>query len=145
LTTLVIYSILKALTRRLKVLKKLIKSGVIIVLAVNLCGCVAVMASLAESAKAKQKLDIPYSQALDLVKEAFKTLDIKFISADIRPGIALVKGNVTDDKTARILISKISDSESLIAVRVGTSEAGKADAERILQRIIDYSNLVDKQ
>jgi len=111
-------------------------------MALNLCGCVLVMGALADTAKAKQSLNVSYSEAVDIVKGALKTIDLRFESATIRKTIAEVRGKYTDGKTARILITKVSDNESRIAVRVGTTAAGKKDADQILQAIIKYADLV---
>ncbi|MCU0652453.1 MAG: DUF3568 domain-containing protein [Candidatus Omnitrophica bacterium] len=126
-------------------LKRFIKLCLVGFVAANFSGCVAVMAGLAESAKAKQTLNVSYSRAFDIVKGSFKTLDVQFVSADVRPNITQIKAKDTEERTVRIFITKISDSETSIAVRVGTSEAGKARAEQILQAIIDYSDLTSKQ
>lgn len=108
-------------------------------LALSLCGCAAVMMYMADSAKAKQTLEISYSQALDIVKEAIQAQGIQFQEAVIEKDIARVRGRYTDDLTVRIFIHKISATRCTIAVRVGTSQAGKKDAEKILQAIVDYS------
>ncbi len=126
-------------------LKKLVMLILTGFMAINLCGCIAVMAGLAESAKAKQTLNVPYSEAIDIVSGALKTSGIEFEEAVIEKNIAEVKGKYTDDRTVRIFISKVSDSESRISVRVGTNEAGKKDAKEILQVIVDYADLVGKQ
>ena len=112
---------------------------------INLCGCVLIMGALAQSAKAKQSLNVPYGEALEMVKGALKTTGIRFESAVVRSDITEVKGQYVDGRTARILISKVSDNEALIAVRVGTSVAGKKDAQQILEAIINYSVLAVKQ
>ncbi|MDD5432055.1 MAG: DUF3568 family protein [Candidatus Omnitrophica bacterium] len=122
-------------------LKRLFRFLLVSFTAVNLCGCVVAMGVMAESAKAKQNFDIPYSQALDVVKGALKTLDIEFERADIRQDIAQVKGKYSNGRTVRILISKVSDTESEIAVRAGMTGAGKKDAEDILKAIADYYDL----
>ena len=80
-----------------------------------------------------------------MVKGALKTTGIRFESAVVRSDITEVKGQYVDGRTARILISKVSDNEALIAVRVGTSVAGKKDAQQILEAIINYSVLAVKQ
>jgi len=108
-------------------------------LTVTLCGCIAAMAYMADTAKAKQELDISYSQAVDIVKAAMKIQGIKFLEAEIKDNIAVAKGKYTDDKTVRIYIHKLSDTRCAISVRVGVTVEGKKDAEKILQAIIDYS------
>lgn len=108
-------------------------------LSATLCGCIAVMGYMADSAKAKQDLDINYSQAVDIVKAVMKIEGIKFQEASIKEDIAEVKGRYTENKTVRIYIRKISDARCAISVRVGITVEGKKDAEKILQSIVDYS------
>lgn len=121
-----------------EVLKKMLMLALAGFMAVSLCGCIAIMLLMSESAKEKQNFNIPYSQALDVVKGALGTLDIQFESADVRKDITEVKGEYADGRTIRILISKVSDTESSIAVRAGMSDAGKEDASKILKAITDY-------
>jgi len=124
-------------------LRKLTTLVFVVFLAVTLCGCIAVMAYMADTAKAKQELDISYSQAVDIVKGAMKTQGIKFLEAEIKENIAVAKGKYTDDRTVRIYIHKLSDTRCSISVRVGVTQAGKNDAEKILQAIIDYSKDIE--
>jgi hypothetical protein len=115
----------------------------IIIAAVNLCGCIAAMATLAETAKAKQKMNVSYSDAFGIIKGAVKTIEgFKFESARIEKDIAEVKGVSADGKTVRIFVSRISDNECSISVRAGMTEAGHEDAKKILQAIMDYADLV---
>jgi hypothetical protein len=114
-------------------------------LAMNLCGCMAaVMTFMAESAKAKQTLDITYSDAIDVVKGAMKVEGVKFKEATIKDNIAVAKGEYNDGRTVRIYIHKISDTQCDIAVRVGTSDAGRKDADKILKAILDYHELTSR-
>ena len=126
--------------KMLKKLTTLIFTGF---LAVTLCGCIAVMAYMADTAKAKQELDISYSQAVDIVKAVMKIQGIQFKEASIKENIAEAKGRYTDDRTVRIYIHKISDTRCAISVRVGVTVDGKKDAEKILQAIIDYSKDIE--
>lgn len=120
-------------------MKKIIAAIFACLLAINLCGCMAAMIWMAENATSKQTLNLSYSQAIDIVKATLIAEGIKFQEAVIKDKIAEVKGTYTDEKTMRIYIHKISDTQCDIAVRVGTSEAGKKDAEKILQAIIDHA------
>jgi len=122
-------------------IKKLLTLIFIGVVALGSSGCVLIMGELAESAKAKETLNVKYGEALDIVRGALKILDIQFERALVRKEITEVKGKYIDGKTVRILISKKNDNETLIAIRVGTTESGKKDAEMILKTIIDYSKL----
>ncbi len=126
----------------MRMFKKLQILALVSFLAVGLCGCVAAMALMADSAKAKQDLDISYSQAVDAVKGAMKVENIHFQEAVIKEDIAEAKGRYADGRTVRIYIHKINDTQCSIAVRAGTSEAGKKDAEKILKSIIDYYDLM---
>lgn len=121
---------------------KLIATGFLIV---TLCGCAAVMCMVADASKAKKTFDISYSDSIDVVKGALKTTGVKFVSARIEQEVAEVKGRYVDERDVRIYIHKESDTQTLIAVRVGTSEAGKKDAEAILQAIADYADLTLKK
>lgn len=108
-------------------------------LAVNLCGCMAAMIWMSENATSKQTLDVSYSQAVDIVKNTLIDKGIKFQEAVLKNKIAEVKGIYANEKTVHIFIRKISDTQCEISVRIGTSDAGKKDAEEILQAIIEHS------
>jgi len=101
----------------------------------NFSGCLFVAASMRETQKAKQTFDIPYTKALEVVKKSLISLNLEFEEAVIKPDIAVVKGKYTNEKTMYIEIFRMSDNESQITVRVGTSDAGKADAKAVLQAI----------
>ena len=111
-------------------------SGIIVI---NFSGCLFVAASMRESQKAKQNFNVPYEKALEMVKKALISLDLEFEKAIVKPDIAVVKGKYTNEKTMYIEIFRISDNESEISVRVGTSDAGKIDAQKILEAIRQYS------
>lgn len=125
-------------------LKKFLIFIVVLFISLNLCGCFATMAMVAQNSKVKQNLPVSYGEALDVVKVAIKTIDIRFEEAVIKGNVACVKGKYSDEKIVQIIISKVSENESLIAVRVGTSQADRKDAEKILKVIIEYSELVIK-
>ena len=101
----------------------------------NLCGCLFIVAGMRDSAKAKQSFNVSYSKAIDVVKEVFTAGNLKFTKAIIKSDIAVVKGTFANGKTMYIEIFRISDNESRIEVRVGTSESGKPDAQKILDDI----------
>lgn len=120
-------------------LKKLTMLVFGVFVGLTLCGCIAAMAYMADTAKAKAEIDVSYSQAVDVVKAAMKTQDIEFVKAAIEKDILVAKGTYVDGKTVRIYVQKLSDTRCSFSVRVGMTEQGKADAEKILQAIIDYS------
>lgn len=103
--------------------------------AVNLCGCLFFVASLGESYKVKENLNVSYGKAIDIVQEALGELKMGFQKAIIKPDIAVVKARYTDERTAYIRIFKEGENASRIEIRVGTDETGKADARKILETI----------
>ncbi|MFA5007664.1 MAG: DUF3568 family protein [Candidatus Omnitrophota bacterium] len=118
------------------------KISVLIVLgfiSISFSGCIFVAASMRETQKAKQDFNVSYIKALEIVKKALVSLNLKFEEAVIKPDIAVVKGKYTNEKTMYIEVFKISDNESKIAVRVGTSDAGKIEAQKILDAITKLS------
>jgi hypothetical protein len=123
-------------------LKKLALVFIPLIAALQLCGCAAVLMYLAESAKEKQDIDVSYGEAFDIVKAGLKPAGVKFVRARIEQNVGMVKGEYTDGRTVRILITRLGDNRSSIAVRVGTSEAGKEDAKKILKAILDYADLI---
>jgi len=120
----------------LKKLSKLVFAGF---LTLNLCGCAAVMIVVSENLKVKQTLNVSYSQAIDMVKGSVIEQGIKFQEALVGKDVARIKGRYDGGKSLHIYIHKISAAQCAIAVRVGTSEADKKIAEKILQGIISYS------
>ncbi len=119
--------------------KKFATLGFIFLLSATLCGCIAVMGYMADTAKAKAEIDISYSDSVNIVKGAMKIQGVQFEKAAIEKEVMVVKGTDTEGRTVRIYIQKVSDTRCAFSVRVGMTEAGKASAEQILQAIIDYS------
>jgi len=120
-------------------LKKLLKLIFTVFLTINLCGCIAAMIAVSENLKVKQDLNVTYSQAFDIVKGSVIEQGIKFQDALIEKNVARIQGNYEGNKSVHIFIHKNSDTQCTIAVRVGTSEAEKQIAEKILQGIVNYS------
>lgn len=110
----------------------------------NLCGCIPLMAVMSETAKEKQRINLAYGDTIDAVKAVFKIQEIQFLDARIKPDIAEIVGRCADEKTVRVFVSKISDTESSVSVRVGMTEAGKEDARKIISGITDYASLLGK-
>lgn len=108
-------------------------------LVLNLSGCALILGLIAQSQEVKQEFSVSYIQALLMVKEALKTEQIQFENATIYKNSAKVKGIYPDGKTVHIVIYKISDTESNVTVRVGTSQAGAEDAQKIMSTIRQYS------
>lgn len=119
--------------------KKLITHILLVIIVINFSGCVFVAAGMRESQKAKQDFNVPYTKALEATKKALISLNLEFEEAIIKPDIAVVKGKYTSERTMYIEIFRISDNESRIAVRVGTSDAGRQDAQKILEEIEQFT------
>ncbi len=100
------------------------------------------MIFVSENLKVKQDLNVSYSQAFDIVKGSVIEQGIKFREALIEKNVARINGEYNRGKSVHIFINKISDTQCSIAVRVGTSEAEKEIAKKILQGIIDYSRRI---
>ena len=120
-------------------LKKLLINFIFGTIIITFSGCIFVAASMRETQKAKQDFNVPYAKALEIVKKTLISLNLEFEEAIVKPDIAVVKGKYTNEKTMYIEIFRISDNESKISVRVGTSDAGKADAQKVLEAIEQYS------
>jgi HJR/Mrr/RecB family endonuclease len=121
--------------------KKLSVLGLVLFMVCGLYGCIAAVAIIAGTSEAKEKVNISYSQAIDAVKATFRSEDLKLRWAYIKPSIAAAKAKYMGDKTIRILVTKVSDSETEIAVRCGMTDAGKDDARKLLDQIIKAADL----
>jgi hypothetical protein len=124
-------------------LKRLSLWLVLVFAALQFCGCTMVAAYVAEHAKEKRDVDFSYSEAIDVVKAGLKPAGVQFIRAHIVKDYAMVKGKyIPDGRTVRIVVTRVSETQSNIAVRVGTSEAGKENAQKIMAAILEYADLV---
>jgi len=120
--------------------KKLLVLAVVGLISINVCGCTVVSAIVSEYSKAKQDLDVSYVKALDIVKEMFSVTGMKLKKAVIESNSARVTGIYIDGRTVRINIFKVSDDKCSIEVRVGMTEAGKKDAQKIMKAITDIES-----
>lgn len=119
--------------------KKLSMLIISIIIAISFSGCLFFAASMRESQKVKQDFNIPYATALEIVKKALISLNLEFEEAIVNPDIAAVKGKYLDGQTMYIEIFRVNDNDSKISVRVGTSDAGKIDAQKVLETIEQYA------
>lgn len=122
-----------------KVLKK---SSVLLfafIIVLNLSGCASIPGLTTEPKELKLKWNVSYVRGLVLVKEALKSEPIRFETAMINKDGARLKGNYPDGKIIQIVIAKISNSESSVAVNLGSSLAAKEDAKKILEVIAQYA------
>jgi hypothetical protein len=126
--------------RNMVILKKLTFIAVAIAICLNSTACIFVAAGMRETQKAKQNFDLSYEKALESVKMVLISLNLEFEEPVIRPDVTVVKGKYNDEKNMYIEIFRVSSNESRIAVRVGTSDAGKIDAQKILETIKEFAN-----
>ena len=106
----------------------------------NSCGCASISGSSTETQKEPKLIwNVSYLRGLVLVKGALKTEQVQFGNAMISKDAAKLKGSYADGRIVQIVISKISNSESSVAVTVGASQTAREDAKKILEAIVRYS------
>lgn len=119
-------------------LKRPLLLVLLVFIALNLCGCMFFVAGLADSYKVKADLDVPYGKAVDTVHAAMAELKLSLRKAIIEPDRAVMKARYTDDRNVYIMVFRETENTSRIEIRVGTDEAGKEDARKILETIQLY-------
>lgn len=102
----------------------------------NLCGFALIAAGVSEASKARETIDASYSKTIDMVKAAMISQGIELGKAVIKKDDARVKGSYPDGRSVNIFVHRVNDAKTSLEVRVGTSEAGKEDANKIIQAII---------
>jgi hypothetical protein len=73
-----------------------------------------------------------------MAKIALKEQNIEFKNSTVGETEAKIVGVYPGGKTANIIIYKVSDIESRVEIRVGTSEAGMENAKQIMENIIQH-------
>ncbi|MFH0918100.1 MAG: hypothetical protein V1830_03090 [Candidatus Omnitrophota bacterium] len=107
---------------------------------VNFYGCTTIPGAIPETQKQlKLTWNVSYLRGLVLVKEALKAEPLQFGNALITKDAAKLKGSYADGRTVQIVISKISKSESSVAVNLGSSQSAREDEKKILEAIAQYS------
>jgi len=120
--------------------KRTLKLILISLAVINLCGCAGlVMSVLSENAKVKRTVNASYSDTLEFVKATLKTENIKFTGANIKPDIAEVTGIYADNRDIRIFVTRVSENESIVAIRAGMGSAGREAAEKILDAVVEIA------
>lgn len=120
-------------------LKKLSALALVGFMFLNFSGCASVPGSVNGAKELKLRWNVSYVRGLVLVKEALKTEPIKFEAATINKDAVRLKGNYPDGKIIQIIITNISNSESSVAVNLGSGFSAKEDAKKILEMIAQYS------
>ncbi len=125
--------------------KKALALLCLVLLLVNVCGCIALLAGAAGGAgtaawlsgKLSQEVNVPFERALTAAKSGLKSLGLKITKETVKENSAQVMSNYTDGKTIWVDIHRISPSASKIEVRVGaTGDQGAAG--KILDKIKRY-------
>lgn len=117
----------------------------VVLLSLNLSGCVALLAGAAGGAgtavwlsgKLSQEANASFEDTIKATKKALLSLRLKVKKETIEANVAQVMSSYTDGKTIWVDIHRISGSTSKIEVRVGVA-ADKDIARKILNRITKY-------
>jgi len=125
--------------------KKVVTLIFSVLLLVNICGCVALLAGAAAgvgtaawlSGKLSQEVNASSVRCLKATKSALQSLKLKVTKETVEEKIVQVMSNYTDGKTIWIDIHRISETASRIEIRVGAA-GDKEVARKILDRIIRY-------
>ncbi|MDD5196477.1 MAG: DUF3568 family protein [Candidatus Omnitrophota bacterium] len=126
--------------------KKLAALLFLIVLLVNVCGCVALIAGGAAggagtavwlSGKLTQYINASLEQAIQAAKDSLSPSSLRIVMKETAPGqaVAQIRSRDVGGEKVYIDIHKITETRSRIEVRVGTIISNKAAADRILKGI----------
>ncbi|HNW40028.1 MAG TPA: hypothetical protein PKI44_06370 [Candidatus Omnitrophota bacterium] len=120
--------------------KKILALYLACFITLNFSGCVSVPQPADKIQKeAKLKWNVSYLRGLVIVQGALGTEPIQFEKAIITKEAAKLKGIYADGRVVQIVISKISNSESVLVVRAGSDPASSGEARKILEHIGQYS------
>lgn len=116
-----------------------------IILLVNLCGCVALVAGVAGGAgtvtwlsgKLTQEVNADLQGTLRATRSAFKSLGLVITKETVKDNVAQVTGDYTDGRAIWVDMHRISRSSTKIEVRVGAL-GDKQAASEILEKITRY-------
>ncbi|MFA5389620.1 MAG: DUF3568 family protein [Candidatus Omnitrophota bacterium] len=112
-------------------------------LAVNLCGCAALLVGAASGAgtavwlsgKLTQQVNTSFDRTIEAAKSGLKSLDMEVTKETKEMNVAQIKSKYMGGKTVWIDIRKISDTSSKIEIRVGAVTSDKEAADKILKAI----------
>lgn len=120
--------------------KRIVVLIVMGLLIMNTCGFAAVVGVASELQKVREIVDVPYGRTIEIVKTVLAEQNIKFEKATIDETKAKIMGICSDSRTVSIEVYKLTDAQSKIEVRVGTSEAGMEYAKKIIESVVQHSN-----
>jgi len=126
-------------------MKKIIVFIVVSFMLVNIYGCLALAAGAAAGAgtkgwldgKSTQNVKASYERAIEAVKKALKSLELKVTKEIKTANVTQIKSKYTDGREIWIDLHPVTESSTDIEVRVGI-RGDKEAAENILSRINRY-------
>ncbi len=129
-------------------LKKTLSAVMVFVFAVNICGCAALLigagaaaggagATIWAGGKLKYDIDAPLIVVIRATTKAMNSLKLPITKTTTKIDIAQIKGRYSDRRTIWIDIHYVSDSSSVIEIRVGIRGDDEA-SRRILDKILAF-------
>ncbi len=116
-------------------------------LALNLCGCLALVAGVAVggagtavwlSGKLTQEFHRPYHATVDGVKSALQSLDLPVVSEKQDENVTQIKGSYTDGSEMWVDITRVTDDSTKVEVRVGGVKPDKDADSIVLKKIQSF-------
>lgn len=112
-------------------------------LALNMCGCAALLVGAVGGAgtavwlsgKLTQQFHCPYERTVNAAKTAMRSLKLEITKETREEKIAQLKSKNSDGKEIWIDIRKITEDSTKVDVRVGAVSPDKEAADKILKRI----------
>jgi hypothetical protein len=134
---------LRQLKRKDVMARKIALFGGILLCAVYLCGCVALVAGAAGgvgtatwlSGKLTQQVPYSFEKSISACRSALKALDLPITKETVTEDVAQIMGMYTDGKTIWIDVHRVSAQASRIDIRVGAT-GNKQAARQILDKIL---------
>jgi len=122
--------------------RKLLYAVVGLVFAINLCGCVLLVAGAAGGAgtalwlsgKLSDEVSAPYERTIEAAKKALKSLEMQIDKETKSDEVAQIRSNYTDGREVWIDIRPLTEITSKLEIRVGAKGDKEASA-KILEEI----------
>lgn len=126
--------------------KKMLGLCFAVFLAINIYGCVALVAGAAGGAgtavwlsgKLSEQVNVPSERAVKASRSALRSLRLEITKETSEKNVTQIMGKYSDGKTVWIDIHRISEMSSRIEVRVGAMGSDREAADKILKRIEKY-------
>ncbi len=126
--------------------KKLTAFGFMVLLSLNISGCVALLAGGVAGAgtavwlsdKLTQQFNVSYERTINAAKAALKSLNLEIVKETKGKHVAQLRSKYTDGKDIWIDIHKITENSTKVDVRVGAVSPDKEAADKILKTIQNY-------